>query len=532
MREWTRVPRGSLVHAMPLSGWMMVAVAMVFAPMAARAESQALPQDEGAAQVSEEAPRDARAIGPAARRHASRGPRVAEREPAPSRARVLGGAVGGTFLGATGILVISGTCGVNMLCSFLGGLGGLFAATAGLVAGSLPVGHWMDGAGAWWSMLAGVAVGVALGVVASAFIRSEYAGWGVLVSAVGAPLFGGLAYELTSHDSAKRFNATRPRGEVVGQRGSPASGPARRRPSGRGGQRLGLGPSAPPPERQGDGRDEHQHHQRADHCARSDRCGEAKRGAEARSVGTRSDPELRAQVLDVALEQRLVVAPVGGLLVEPADERAPGAHRGRQQPPGHAREVEHPGRVEVAAARADLPRGDLELAREVGAIAGEDVVQIVEAHRALASLGVGEREGEGAELEVDPIGRVPAVLSEAALVEVASQRRGHGLHRMDSLAAGAAAPRVRKESDAETSVLHVASEERHQARRCARGPVLMLRPAGVPGPQAGRRVCDRVNGGTEREFPTRNSKAGHGDVPHDRPCSSACRRGPTAGARA
>lgn len=183
----------------------MVAVAMVFAPMAARAESQALPQDEGAAQVSEEAPRDARAIGPAARRHASRGPRVAEREPAPSRARVLGGAVGGTFLGATGILVISGTCGVNMLCSFLGGLGGLFAATAGLVAGSLPVGHWMDGAGAWWSMLAGVAVGVALGVVASAFIRSEYAGWGVLVSAVGAPLFGGLAYELTSHDSAKRF---------------------------------------------------------------------------------------------------------------------------------------------------------------------------------------------------------------------------------------------------------------------------------------------------------------------------------------
>ena len=56
-----------------------------------------------------------------------------------------------------------------------------------------------------------MAVGVTLGVVASAFIRSEYAGWGVLVSAVGAPLFGGLAYELTSHDSAKRFNATRPR---------------------------------------------------------------------------------------------------------------------------------------------------------------------------------------------------------------------------------------------------------------------------------------------------------------------------------
>ena len=75
-------------------------------------------------------------------------------------------------------------------------------------------------------------------------------------------------------------------------------------------------------------------------------------------------------------------------------------------------------------------------------------------------------------------------------------------------------------------------KERYQARRCARGPVLMLRPAGVPGLQAGRRVYDRVNGGTERELPTRNSKAGHGDVPHDRPCSSACRRGPIAGARA
>ncbi|QQR45028.1 hypothetical protein JKA73_02470 [Myxococcus xanthus] len=190
---------------------MMVAVAMVFAPMAARAESQALPQDEGAAQVSEEAPVTLEPSGlqPEDTRHADQGllsvnlPRLVLVS--------LGGAVGGTFLGATGILVISGTCGVNMLCSFLGGLDGLFAATAGLVAGSLLVGHWMDGDGAWWSMLARVAVGVTLGVVASAFIRSEYAGWRVLVSAVGAPLFGGLAYELTSHDSAKRFNATRPR---------------------------------------------------------------------------------------------------------------------------------------------------------------------------------------------------------------------------------------------------------------------------------------------------------------------------------
>ncbi len=69
--------------------------------------------------------------------------------------------------------------------------GGTIGAGLGLLGGTLLVGHWMDGDGAWWSMLAGVAVGVTLGVVASAFIRSEYAGWGVLVSAGGAPLFGG-----------------------------------------------------------------------------------------------------------------------------------------------------------------------------------------------------------------------------------------------------------------------------------------------------------------------------------------------------
>ncbi|MFP2960708.1 hypothetical protein ACLEPN_23525 [Myxococcus sp. 1LA] len=32
-----------------------------------------------------------------------------------------------------------------------------------------------------------------------------------LGGAAGAPLFGGLAYELSSHDSAKRLTATRPR---------------------------------------------------------------------------------------------------------------------------------------------------------------------------------------------------------------------------------------------------------------------------------------------------------------------------------
>lgn len=193
---------------MPLSGWWMVAVAMVFAPMAVRAESQASPQDKDAARVSDEAPVALEPVGlqPEDARLADQGLLGVNL----SRLVLvsLGGAVGGTVLGLTGFMVVHSSCGADMICSVLSMLTGLSGATLGLVVGSLLVGHWMDGDGAWWSALAGVVVGVVAGVVVSSF-ASGVLGLGAVVTLVGAPMLGGLVYELTSHDSAKQFRALR-----------------------------------------------------------------------------------------------------------------------------------------------------------------------------------------------------------------------------------------------------------------------------------------------------------------------------------
>jgi hypothetical protein len=102
-------------------------------------------------------------------------------------------------------------------------------------------------------------------------------------------------------------------------------------------------------------------------------------------------------------------------------------------PAGEAAEVQDPRRGLVGAAAAELPARDLELAEEVGLIAGHHVVEVVIADRVDPLLRVGERERDRPELEVDPLRAVATVVAEAVEAEVLRPRlreRQRGIPRV------------------------------------------------------------------------------------------------------
>src|SRR4051812_10811402 len=95
----------------------------------------------------------------------------------------------------------------------------------------------------------------------------------------------------------------------------------------------------------------------------------------ARSLAGR-DSDLRAQLADGAVEQRLVQR---GIRVEiaaapAADEGAPGPLRRDDEADAHRAEVERPGHPMPPAAGADLPGADLRLANPGCVVAGEHVM--------------------------------------------------------------------------------------------------------------------------------------------------------------
>ena len=126
------------------------------------------------------------------------------------------------------------------------------------------------------------------------------------------------------------------------------------------------------------------------------------------------EPELGAHLSDPPREERLVVGrPIQVLAAPAADEGAQDAPRARDGADQHAEQVQLPRRDVIRAAARELPRRDLEFAERVGAVRGEDVVQIVESHGAHARRRIGEWHRHRSELEIDPRVGIPAVGPEA-----------------------------------------------------------------------------------------------------------------------
>ena len=193
-------------------GLLLVAV-MALVPTAAFAQPEAFAESEG---VGEEVSAEGAAMRPVT---AGAGDAL---RPDTSLTSVhlprlvlasLGGAALGAGLGTAGFYAagLAMCAGSNDLACALGALvlGGGLGATVGVLGGTMLVGGWMDGDGAWWGVLGGMAVGVGLGITASNFLPSEHAGTLFGATMVGTVLLGALGYELTSHHSAKRFRQNR-----------------------------------------------------------------------------------------------------------------------------------------------------------------------------------------------------------------------------------------------------------------------------------------------------------------------------------
>lgn len=129
---------------------------------------------------------------------------------------VLGGLGGGLATGLVGFAATSlAMCGgfEATACSGLAAMsGGGLGAMLGILGGTLLVGHWMDGDGAWWAALTGVVVSASVGVFAYSqlsLIGEPFPGGLSIPTAIGvtlgAALLAPLGYELTSHVSARAF---------------------------------------------------------------------------------------------------------------------------------------------------------------------------------------------------------------------------------------------------------------------------------------------------------------------------------------
>jgi len=134
-------------------------------------------------------------------------------------AELLGGLGGGLAAGLVGIGVTQlAACGFELsACSVMiaGYWGGGIGGAIGIIAGTWLVGHLLDGDGAWWAILPGMALSVAGGLFALQRHQRHgeaYPGAysATLVGTVaGAILLGALGYELTSHPSARAFREAR-----------------------------------------------------------------------------------------------------------------------------------------------------------------------------------------------------------------------------------------------------------------------------------------------------------------------------------
>ena len=110
----------------------------------------------------------------------------------------------------------------------------------------------------------------------------------------------------------------------------------------------------------------------------------------------------------------------------PRAQRADHAERRDHEADAEREQIQHGrGRPPQAVAR-ELPRADLGLAREVGLVAGDDVVQIVDPHRAPAAVGVRDLQRHAEHLQRHPLERVAAVGAEVVALVVGRARSPEG----------------------------------------------------------------------------------------------------------
>ena len=93
----------------------------------------------------------------------------------------------------------------------------------------------------------------------------------------------------------------------------------------------------------------------------------------------------------------------------PSDKGPIHGGRAEQQTDGHGLEVEKLGRIVVRAIGGDLPGGNLGLASPTRGVFSQDVMNIVKTDRPNTGLGIRKKEGQGADLELDPSVAIAAI---------------------------------------------------------------------------------------------------------------------------